>query len=118
MYFNEMVTGEKRDECIEKYITDESLKGHIAFFERAFPGYQVFADEMTAEENRVVVQARMKGVHTGYLGEIPPTGKEVDIPFIIRYEIENEKIVSHWMVSDQMILMQQIGVVPDTTDVQ
>lgn len=114
-YYNEMAAAGDKKDLIEKYITDESLIGHIEFFEKAFPGYLVFAEEMTAEDNRVVVQARMKGIHTGYLGEIPPTGKEVDIPFVIRYEIENEKIVNHWMVSDQMILMQQIGIVAEAT---
>ncbi len=38
----------------------------------------------------------------GDLGGIPPTFKTVDFPFVIRYEIENNKIVSHWMLADQM----------------
>jgi predicted ester cyclase len=58
------------------------------------------------------VQARIKGIHAGNLGGIPPTYKTVEFPFVIRYEIENEKIVSHWMIADQMLLMQQLGVVP------
>ena len=97
---------------LAKYMTDEALIGHIEFFEAAFPGYLLYIDEMTAEGNRVIVQARMKGTHLGNLGGIPPTYKTVDFPFVIKYEIENNMIVNHWMLADQMSLMQQLGVVP------
>jgi predicted ester cyclase len=97
---------------LEKYIADEALIGHIEIFEAAFPKYEIEADEITAEGNRVVVSARMKGTHLGNLGDIPPTYKTVDFPFVIRYEIENEKIISHWMLADQMALMEQLGVIP------
>jgi predicted ester cyclase len=113
-YFNAMAStnGSKTREFLQQYMTDEALIGHIQFFEVAFPRYEVSADEITAEGNRVVVQARLKGTHLGDLGGIAPTFKSVEFPFVIRYEIENNKIVSHWMLADQMTLMEQLGVVP------
>ena len=111
-YFNAISGVPKTRELLEQYITDEALIGHIEFFEAAFPNYELFIDEMTAEGNRVIVQARLKGTHLGDLSGIPPTFKTVDFPFVIRYEIENNKIVSHWMLADQMSLMEQLGVVP------
>jgi predicted ester cyclase len=97
---------------LEKYIADEELMQHIAFFEGVFPGYEVIADEMTAEDNRVVVKARLKGVHEGELNGILPTHRTVEFAFAIGYEIENEKIVHHWLIADQMSLMEQLGAVP------
>jgi len=111
-YFNTLRDLGPTKEVLEKYITDEALIGHIETFEIAFPKYEIVADEITAEGNRVVVQARAKGTHLGNLGGIPPTYKTVDFPFVIRYEIENEKIISHWMLADQMSLMEQLGVIP------
>jgi predicted ester cyclase len=112
-YFNAMASGVPITRAfLEKYMTDEALIGHIEFFQTAFPGYLINIDEMTAEGNRVMILARMKGTHLGNLGGIPPTHKTVDFPFAIRYEIEDNKIVSHWMLSDQMALMEQLGVVP------
>ena len=73
---------------------------------------ELFIDEITAENNRVVVTARIKAIHLGELSGIAATGKTVNFSFVIRYEIENEKIVNHWMIADQMLLMQQLGVVP------
>ena len=112
-YFNAMESGvSKTRQFLEHYMTDEALIEHIEFFEAAFPGYNIYIDEMTAEGNRVIVQARLKGTHMGDLSGIPPTYKTVDFPFVIRYEIENNKIISHWMLADQMALMEQLGVIP------
>jgi predicted ester cyclase len=97
---------------MEEYIADEALISHKEIFEAAFPKYDLFIDEMTAEGNRVIIRARVVGTHLGELGGIAPTYKTVDFPVIVAYEIENEKIVSHWMLADQMKLMEQLGVVP------
>ncbi len=109
-YFNAISGVEKTSELVEKYVAEEALKGHIAFFEAAFPKYEILADEVTAENNRVVVRARFKGTHMGDLSGIAPTYKSVDFPFAIGYEIENNKIISHWLIADQMSLMEQLGV--------
>jgi predicted ester cyclase len=29
---------------------------------------------------------------------------------VVTYTIENRKIVSHWLVADQMVLMEQLGI--------
>jgi predicted ester cyclase len=34
----------------------------------------------------------------------------VEFPFSIGYEIEDDKIISHWLIADQMMLMEQLGV--------
>lgn len=109
-YFNAISGVPKTNVLIDKYISDEKLKSHIYFFEGAFPKYEMFIDEMTAEGNRVVVRARVKGKHEGELNGIPATHKEIEIPFAISYEIENNKIVSHWLLCDQMIVLEQLGV--------
>lgn len=103
---------EKTREFLEQYTTDQSLIGHVAFFEAAFPKYEIFADEITAENNRVVVRARFRGTHQGDLAGIPPTYKTVEFPFAIGYEVEDNKIVSHWLIADQASLMEQLGVTP------
>ena len=114
-YLNALGGVPKTRELMEKYISDEALIGHKEFFETAFPCYEVYIDEMTAEGNRVIVKARLKGTHLGDLGGIPATFKKVDFPFVVAYEIENNKIISHWMLADQMALMEQLGVIPAAT---
>jgi len=111
-YFNAISGVEKPRELLERYIDDEGLIGHIEYFEAAFPKYELFIDELTAENNRVVVTARIKAIHLGELSGIAATGKTVNFSFVIRYEIENNRIASSWMLADQMSLMEQLGVIP------
>ena len=105
---------EKTRALLENYMTDEALISHIEIFEVAFPRYDLFIDEMTAEGNRVIIRARVAGTHLGELGGIAATYKTVDFPVIVAYEIENDKVISHWMLADQMKLMEQLGVIPAT----
>jgi SnoaL-like polyketide cyclase len=109
-YFNELSGVLKTRAVVNKYVDDPELCQHIDFFDAVFPRYELYADEMTAEGNRVIVRARFKGRHEGDFNGIPPTNKQVEFPFAIGYEFENGKIVHHWMIADQMALMEQLGV--------
>ena len=109
-YLNAISGHDKTPELQARYTTDQGLIEHITFFESVFPRYKMITDEMTAEGNRVVVRARVNGKHEGAFGEIPPTHKEVYLPFVVSYTIENRKIVSHWLIADQATLMEQLGV--------
>jgi predicted ester cyclase len=109
-YFKGISGKEKTRQLCERYIADEHLLEHIIFFEATFPKYEIFADEMTCESNRITIRARMKGKHEGELNGIPPTFKEVEFPFAVSYTVENGKIADHWLIADQMELMQQLGV--------
>ena len=95
--------------AVNDLVADKHLQEHIAFFEGAFPGYQLVAKQMIAEGDSVVVDATMRGTHTGELMGIPPTGRDVEVPFIIIYKVSGGKIVDHTMVADQAGLMQQLN---------
>ncbi len=41
-----------------------------------------------------------------------PTFKTVELPVAAGYKIENNKIIDHWLVIDQMTLMEQLGTLP------
>src|SRR5262245_51859501 len=92
-YFNALSGKAKPRELLEQYVEDEELLNHIEFFETVLPKYEIGADELIAEGNRVVVKARGKGRHEGEFNGIPPTHKEVDFGFVICYYFENNKIV-------------------------
>ena len=108
-YFNAISGVTKTRELSRQFMTDEELIEHIAFFDSVFPKYELFADEMIAEGNKVVVRARVKGKHEGAFNGIPPTYKDVNLPFVICYEIESDNIVHHWLIADQVAMMEQLG---------
>ncbi len=109
-YYNALSGVEKTEKLIDHYVNDEELKNHITFFDAILPRYKVVVDEMIAENNKVVVLARVRGTHEGEFNGIPPTHQNVEIRFTIRYVIEKDKIVDHWMISDLTTLYEQLGV--------
>lgn len=107
------ITGQPKPEAlVREYTNDPALLGHVAFFEAAFPHYELFADDLIAEGDKVTVRARFQGVHQGDLLGIVPTGKAVALPFMVIYRIADGLIVEHWMCVDQLDLMKQLGVIP------
>ena len=86
-YFNSLSGKVKDAKICDQYMTDNELKEHILFFDTIFPKYEIFADEMTAEDDRVTIRARLKGIHEGTFNGIPPTFKKVEMPFAVSYTI-------------------------------
>ena len=105
----------KTEEMLDEYMTDQSLKEHIAGAEQAFPGYELQADQMLAEDDLVSLIGRLRGTHAGPLMGIPPTGKSFEVPIHITYRVEGDKIVDHWMLVDNAGIMQQLGLVPSAS---
>jgi hypothetical protein len=111
-YWEAMSGKAKTPELSKVYVSDPELLGHIAFFEAAFPKYELFADDFISEDDKVVVRARFKGIHKGNLMGIPPTERSVEVPFSIIYQIADEKISKSWLFLDRMELMDQLVVKP------
>jgi steroid delta-isomerase-like uncharacterized protein len=112
-YFSEVLAGQpKTPSLVDKYIAEEDLKQHIAFFEAAFPGYVLDLEDMVAEGDKVAVRTTFRGKHLGEFNGIPATGKEVSIPIMLIYRLEHGKIVEHWMNADSLGLLQQVGAIP------
>ena len=90
----------------------EGLKALIGAYLSAFPDLKVTNDLLLADGDKVVVRNTATGTHTGQLMEIPATGKQIETHAIGIFGVSGGKIVESWVASDQMSLMQQLGVVP------
>ncbi|MFW5942770.1 MAG: ester cyclase [Chloroflexota bacterium] len=101
------------DSGVAKYVGDEKLVEHARFFQSGFPGYQIEPIETVAEGNKFVAYALFRGTHRGTIMGLEPTGKEVSVPFMIIYIVEDEKIVDHHIVINELSLLQQLGAMPE-----
>ena len=109
-YFAAISGKDKPAAILNMYVSDEELKKHIAFLESAFPRYVLVSEDIVAQDDKVAVRARFQGTQTGDLMGIGPTGKSVDVPFIIIYRMAGGRIAEHWLSIDQMELLKQLGV--------
>jgi|SRR5919108_6013928 predicted ester cyclase len=76
---------------------------------KAFPDIHTKIEHIVAENDLVAVYLNFTGTHKGEFQGIPPTNKKINIRSADLYRIENEKIVEHWDVVDQLNLLQQTG---------
>ncbi len=95
-------------EALSRFVADESLAGHIHFFQQVFPDYTLEAHDLIAEGDKVVLRATLHGVHRGELMGMAPTGRQVAVPLIIIYRVAGGKIVEHWLQADQAGMMRQL----------
>ena len=107
-YFSALSGHDKTKELCEKYITDEALLQHIYFFEAGFPRYEILADEMTEEGDRVVVKCTCRATHSQDWNGMPASHKTAEFPFVVSYTVKDNKIVDHWILIDQMSMMNQL----------
>lgn len=103
---------EKLAAIVNAYVDNAELRHHIELFEAAFPKYELIAEDMVAEDDKVAVRATFRGTHKGEFFGIAPTGKAVSVSLMLIYRIANGKIVEHWMNADQLSLMQQLEAIP------
>src|SRR5579859_689461 len=109
----EAISGKPKTESVMRlFIAEDALIQHIQVGEEAFPLYYLDVDEIVAEGDLVSVRGKVRGTHQGPFMGIPASGKPVDFAIFITYKVQGGKIVDHWMLTDNMTLVQQIGAVP------
>lgn len=107
--YEEVATG-RRAEGIDDVL--EVWRG----WAEALPDSRASFESTFVDGETVVVQLTWGGTHTGPLqspeGEIPPTGKEIDLPSCQVIRVQDGKAVSMRQYFDMATLLSQLGVVP------
>ncbi len=103
--FTLMATGEETR-------TPEGVAGmlhyfyHVAFDAVAINDNVIFGDGNALFEGHVV------GKHTGEFAGVPATGKDVNVPIAVSYDLANDKIQRARIYFEIPVLMQQLGIAP------
>jgi steroid delta-isomerase-like uncharacterized protein len=85
----------------------------VAEFMRAFPDLRFKIEDLVADGDRVASRMTAFGTHTGEYMGVPPTGRSISCSVFGIARVVNGKLVEHWGVTDELHLMQQIGLVPE-----
>jgi steroid delta-isomerase-like uncharacterized protein len=92
----------------------EAAKQAAADYRRAFPDLRVTVEDLIAEGDKVVARLRFRGTHRGELDGIAPTGRRVDCSGIVVSRMEGGKIAEDWANFDDLGMMRQLGVLPES----
>jgi len=90
----------------------EGIKQFIKIMRDAFPNIRLTIEDLIAENDKVVERVTAIGTNRGKFMGIAPTGKQIIVPVITINRFIGGKIVERWSVSDQLTMLQQLGVIP------
>jgi steroid delta-isomerase-like uncharacterized protein len=76
---------------------------------------QFTIEDVIAEGDRVVVRWTNSGTHVGEFAGIPPTGRAFSIAGIDIYRVVEGRLAEHWHVVDQLAMLGQLGVLPQSS---
>jgi steroid delta-isomerase-like uncharacterized protein len=87
------------------------LRQTFAMFFEAFPDWQISIDDMIAEGDKLVVRISYTATHRGPFFGIPATGRQIRSGGTHTLRYVGNKIAEHWGHSDDLGMMQQLGVI-------
>jgi steroid delta-isomerase-like uncharacterized protein len=90
------------------------VQGVVSTFMEAFPDLQFEIDDIIAEDDRVMTRMTARATHTGSYMGVPPTGKKIDCTIMGVARISDGKIVEHWGITDELLMLHQIGVLQES----
>jgi steroid delta-isomerase-like uncharacterized protein len=90
----------------------ENVKAYLQTFMTALPDLKLTVEDIFGEGDRVFSRARLQGTNTGEFNGMPPTGRSIDISWIMNAcRLQDGRIVEEWEILDQLELVRQLGLV-------
>lgn len=93
----------------EDIVGVEDMKKFLGFFFDAFPDLNITIDEMVVAGNRLVQRWTLKGTNTGSMGDMPPTGKTVELSGVSIIHMADGKAVEIWDFYNALDMYAQLG---------
>ena len=78
----------------------------------AVPEYEDTIGPMIAQGDMVAYVSTLKGVQTGPMGDLPPSGREFTLVNIIIQRLEDGKVAETWVSWDNVAFLSQLGHFP------
>ena len=92
----------------------EQVLGFLKVFWDAFPDARLEITRSIEDGALAAAEGMLTGTQTGALqtpdGEIPPTGRRVELRWTAMYEVRGDQLASEHLYFDQVGLMTQLGV--------
>ena len=96
----------------------ESVRGFIRGMHEGFPDARITYELTVAEGEMVAVMARFRGTNRGHLGDLEPTGRQVETINAFFSRIEDGKFAEEWVYLDTEGMMAQLNAGPKTPRIE
>ncbi len=108
--------GHSRYELIgtgEVYDGAEEVRAYYEETLAAFPDARVEILSSRQAEDAVVVEAQLRGTHTGPFRGLPPTGRSYEVQGVAIYLFEDDRLICERIYFDAGTILRQLGVARD-----
>lgn len=78
----------------------------------AFPDMEINIEQMVANEDNIAIAYTLTGTHQGPFMGFAPTGKRIKARGVQISKFADGKLVERWGSSDQLGMLQQLGLIP------
>jgi steroid delta-isomerase-like uncharacterized protein len=95
------------------YDGEEEVRRYFEETRRAFPDQRNELLALHHAENAVLVEAVVRGTHTGPLRGLPPTGRSFELPILSVFAFEGQRLVCERVYFDAATTLRQLGVARD-----
>ncbi len=94
----------------ERLVGREALKENMGVYRTGFPGFRITVHHQFGQDDHLATRWSVVGRHDGPLGELPATGREIDITAMTISRFEGGRIAEEWELFDEGLMMRQLGV--------
>ncbi len=108
---NALEVADGAENIIRNFTDNEGYLKLLLMFRNAFPDYCIFIEDVTAEDDFVIIHGIFRGTHKGEIFGIPATFRKVEYPILNKYHVVNNKILNAWPMADSMDLFEQLGAI-------
>jgi steroid delta-isomerase-like uncharacterized protein len=91
----------------------EEVERYFEETRRAFPDQRNEVLALHHTDDAVVVEAVVRGTHKGPLRNLPPTGREFELPILAIFLFDGDKLICERVYFDQATVLRQLGVARD-----
>lgn len=95
----------------------DAVAEHFQAMSKPLPDCNIAVKSQVAEGDVVVSEMRFTGTQTAPMttpqGELPPSGRAVDVPGCVVHVIREGRIVRHTGYYDQLLFLGQLGLMPE-----
>jgi predicted ester cyclase len=90
--------------------------GFLAVFQDAIPDLRLEVKKLLVDASAAAAEGTLRGTHDGVLrtpnGDVPPTGRAVDLRWSAVYATDGDTLKSEHLFFDQMDFLGQLGLLP------
>ncbi len=97
----------------EVYDGTEEVAAYYEESRRAFPDQRNELLALHHADDAVLVEAVIRGTHEGPLRNLPPTGREFELPILAIFVFEGDTLTCERIYFDQTTVLRQLGIARD-----